>query len=563
MEKQIKMELMKSVDSIKNKIKKMKNNDHELNLSIDKMLRPATEPLKIIVNKQKPNKDHNLSMQSCASSAGSFESEFQNYYDADLSSAESPKNEIKDNLEASLDLNNFYDISSSSSLQPFTKQTQRNMDLENITYRKPYRTSSLSDMTNIEESRIFDTTIMSLPDTLHNNSQTLQDLNEKIKSLTNDLLSANQEIENLNSENFRLKADLDKSLKIIDSYKRINTFDRKSMTPTPRRKRKYSQNKILKSPAQITNPGTDDQSINNSPISKTNRPLDELEQNAINNDNLNILTIPSEKPMNLPACCTTFSNKILQKDNQQKTEINCDTPLLYASKEQIYSHEKGSKVGKRKIVIVADEQGYKIRETLQNLVGYEFIVTCYSKYGAPLKEVLAPAESELNKLNSNDFVIILGGINDKNPRELLFFLRQFLNNASKPNILVSEVPRNKYLNERKLNYEIKFICSEFKCVNYIEMNYSVMIPRRKYFPLYTSQLLLQELLRVDYKLKYEIYCKSLNDIPKHKKTYTENSTQTDMFDDPVKSSRDAGNTNHDNEILSIVEELKEANIIKE
>ncbi|CAK1589140.1 unnamed protein product [Parnassius mnemosyne] len=31
----------------------------------------------------------------------------------------------------------------------------------------------------------------------------------------------------------------------------------------------------------------------------------------------------------------------------------------------------------------------------------------------------------------------------------------------------------------------------------------------------------------------------------------------------IRASRDAGNTNHDNEILSIIEELKEANIIKE
>lgn len=110
MEKQIKMELMKSVDSIKSKIKKMKNNEHKLNLSLDKMLKPVTEPLKIIVNKQKPNQDHNLTMQSCASSVGSFESEFQNYYDTDLSSAESPKNEIKDNLEVSLDRNDICDI---------------------------------------------------------------------------------------------------------------------------------------------------------------------------------------------------------------------------------------------------------------------------------------------------------------------------------------------------------------------------------------------------------------------------------------------------------------------
>ncbi|CAK1593126.1 unnamed protein product [Parnassius mnemosyne] len=31
----------------------------------------------------------------------------------------------------------------------------------------------------------------------------------------------------------------------------------------------------------------------------------------------------------------------------------------------------------------------------------------------------------------------------------------------------------------------------------------------------------------------------------------------------IRASRDAGNTNHDNEMLSIIEELKEANIIKE
>lgn len=89
------------------------------------------------------------------------------------------------------------------------------MDSDYITCK----TSSLNNISNIhEEASIFDSTMMSLPDSYHNNSQTFHDLNERIKILTNDLLSANQEIENLNSENFRLKADLQNSLKIIKQY---------------------------------------------------------------------------------------------------------------------------------------------------------------------------------------------------------------------------------------------------------------------------------------------------------------------------------------------------------
>lgn len=86
-------------------------------------------------------------------------------------------------------------------------------DCNNITYRKIHRTSSLNDITK-DSSVLFDTTMISLPNTSLNSSQTVIDLNDKIKLLSDDLLIAHQEIENLISENFQLKSDLQKYLKV-------------------------------------------------------------------------------------------------------------------------------------------------------------------------------------------------------------------------------------------------------------------------------------------------------------------------------------------------------------
>ncbi|KAH9632970.1 hypothetical protein HF086_003012 [Spodoptera exigua] len=90
------------------------------------------------------------------------------------------------------------------------------MDLNrdsNITYRnhRLFKTSSLCDLT-ADNSALFDTTVASLPNTSLNTSQTVVDLQERVKKLSEELDSAHVEIENLNSENFRLKTDIQKYL---------------------------------------------------------------------------------------------------------------------------------------------------------------------------------------------------------------------------------------------------------------------------------------------------------------------------------------------------------------
>lgn len=108
---------------------------------------------------------------------------------------------------------------------------------DNITYRniRLCRSSSLCDIT-ANNSALFDTTMMSLPNTSINTSQTVIELQEKNQQLTKNLQSAHQEIDNLITENFQLKTDVQKYIKIIDAYKVINT-DARNSTPCSARKR--------------------------------------------------------------------------------------------------------------------------------------------------------------------------------------------------------------------------------------------------------------------------------------------------------------------------------------
>lgn len=123
------------------------------------------------------------------------------------------------------------------------------MDTDYITLRKKNTGSltNLSVLTNDDEKTLFDTTMMSIPDSLHdyNDDDTVNDLNEQINTLKMQLSSAHQEIDDLNSENFRLKSDLQKALKTVETCKKICvTPGRKNSTPSSSSKQKSEHYKI-------------------------------------------------------------------------------------------------------------------------------------------------------------------------------------------------------------------------------------------------------------------------------------------------------------------------------
>lgn len=117
MEKNIKIELMKSVDSIKNKIKHMKDREYSINMSFDKILKPVTGPLNTIVNSNisvdKIKKIENSSFMNSEeiesdNNSTNLSSDFEDCYDQKPSSNE----ELKEDLEISLkgpDIHDIYD----------------------------------------------------------------------------------------------------------------------------------------------------------------------------------------------------------------------------------------------------------------------------------------------------------------------------------------------------------------------------------------------------------------------------------------------------------------------
>ncbi|KAF9407753.1 hypothetical protein HW555_012331 [Spodoptera exigua] len=119
----------------------------------------------------------------------------------------------------------------------------------NITYRnKPSRTSSLTDLSDVinsSEKTILDTTMMSIPDSFHDTSEENRELINEIKILKQQLLSAHQEIDNLNIENLRLKTDLQNMISTANAYKKICSTPEKKGTATPR---------LSKRPRQVNSP---------------------------------------------------------------------------------------------------------------------------------------------------------------------------------------------------------------------------------------------------------------------------------------------------------------------
>lgn len=66
--------------------------------------------------------------------------------------------------------------------------------------------------------------MLSIPNSsLLNDSQCISELNEKINTLGKNLSNAHQEIENLNTENIRLKLDLGKALSRIEALENLIT----------------------------------------------------------------------------------------------------------------------------------------------------------------------------------------------------------------------------------------------------------------------------------------------------------------------------------------------------
>lgn len=91
---------------------------------------------------------------------------------------------------------------------------------------------------------------------------------------------------------------------------------------------------------------------------------------------------------------------------------------------------------------------------------------------------------------------------------------------------------NKHLNERKLNYELRFVCNGFKHTLFVDMNYARTIPYRKVYALNLSRVFHKEILHIEYKvnkIKYDELQALNNSVEINKPCQVDNSTQTEEY----------------------------------
>lgn len=425
------------------------------------------------------------------------------------------------------------------------------MDYEqNITYRtcKPQKASSLNDI-SVSNSSIFDTTMMSLPNTSLNESHIIQELNEKVNSLTIQLASAHQEIENLNTENFRLKTDLNKSLKVAETLKKIS-LESPCVTPISGSNKKRNKNKPT--PKRLP---TDSQIDFNEKIAKDTEETKFYVTNSLVNSSVQMreydasLNINENNITEVPATlgnCSIITESTFEKMPHTQTIINIGkdvtTPpeltehngsdVVYI--EKIINEDTKDENIKHKIVVIADNQGRQIQHTLQLLVGDRFQVTCFWKSEATLQDVLTSECKEITSLTHNDYLIVLGGVNERSPCIFKTCVSHFLCCTRNTNVFFCEIPYNQYLREDKLNYELKFLCSKFANVKYIDMDFSRYMPYRRFFARHVCRTLHRVLLNSEYAKKYMDYVEKTNRI---NALLVDKTTQTDSFSENIETTQ--------------------------
>lgn len=268
---------------------------------------------------------------------------------------------------------------------------EHDRQIENVTFRKPQRSSSLCDISS--NGSLSDTTMLSLPNTSVNDTQNNKDLYDKIKLLQEELLSANQEIENLNLENTNLKHELGKCKHVIDIYKKIGAPE-KTFTPQSGRKKKH-------------------------PITPNNK-------NHKHNEQLQ----NSDSP-------TNYSTPQVQKQKQPKK-----------SKENINESKVHSNfVVKPKMCILSTNRNNKMLSNAEYTFEDKYDLCHYLKPYVNTEELLKGLDTKLKSYTLNDFCVIFLGEEDfkrtSNYYEIIFQIRNALQVIQHTNIIIC-LPTYKY-----------------------------------------------------------------------------------------------------------------------
>lgn len=205
---------------------------------------------------------------------------------------------------------------------------------------------------------------------------------------------------------------------------------------------------------------------------------------------------------------------IEEKTNREKNKTGCDNDLLHNTvpitssplkkcTDKIADLDrniiKDAKEKKGRVLVFSDEHGRGIRKILQKLLGQDFLVTSIIKPNAPLNEILKNCDKICKDFTDCDYVVLLAGSNDNDPLRFQAFLYYYISILAHTNVIIGEVYKNKYLNERKQNKTLQMVSSQFSHTRFIETY------QFKHNKLYITQSFLREILNINFSVKYKYF----------------------------------------------------------
>lgn len=409
------------------------------------------------------------------------------------------------------------------------------MEIENITTRKPRRANSLDHLfTN--NSTLLDTTMKSLQSMSMNDSDTIMNLSETVRRLTIELQSARQEIEDLNSENFRLKMDIGEGQKIINMYQKNISSDMKNMTPTTSRSRNLigtTSTSTHSTPLNIvekTSTSTHTTPLKTQDCEPLSHELKTPQRSLLNRDNLSKTTQNLTSSMDQNNSQTT-PKKYPPKQTQATRHGHITVTSSNSGKVEELSHD----ISSPRILVLGDQQvrGFAqeiAKQRNNNKWNNVYSVLGISKPFATSTQVLCNFDKLSEGLKSDDIIVLGIGSNDQNPYLLLTELCSSLHKVKNNKVFILNVLNNRYLNTNLLNMHIKLIVKNYPNCQFINTS-DVMVTANNYnfvskrFMCFKINI---EIDNINYQKLVTSQFKS-RCANKHLQHYDNNVTETNMY----------------------------------
>lgn len=279
--------------------------------------------------------------------------------------------------------------------------------------------------------------------------KTTYDLQEQIKNLNMELVTAHQEIENLKCENKNLKQILEKQ---ENTLKSVNFSSNESLL----------QNKKCNTPERLDC----DSEINKIIDSTRDTEMDSSLTKRQRTERPQKTDTPTHnlQPQHPQQCKSTVSNSNQDQQNDQYVKEKLKSLPAFLDNTLINTKEK-------RILILGDQQAsglsIELINSRKNKWNDDYEVSGFIKPDAQSSAVLSPCQSLTEKFGKNDRVILSFGSNDTNPILLLNNLTTALNCLKKTNVFVLEILQNPYLNISLLNYHIKTLLQNYPNCKFI------------------------------------------------------------------------------------------------